>query len=452
MFESETKKSLQNSNLFSFSSSDSFGCTPSSHLAAKSKKNDNHFPLIQTGSTITFLQTIPASSDYKQTSFTLTLIEPHALGEGAFSTVFYAPTAITTKLGIPNLPDGYVIKWVKPQKDPISHNEVNWNREQFPGKKIIPLHFSEAISVGEETRYQYEMISPEDKNKTIAALMIPFVPGKPLTFETVKEDSFLQRLDYMKQLLEKLKRSQFIHRDLKGDNVLVNPHTKKVNPLDGGLTIEKTAFGKRRSCGTAFYAPPEQYDSSEKTQHFGTFYGKSDLFALAMMAIDFFGICVNGKRLFNAKKGLVLNQPLSLELPKTLKQQTSILEILSKAKASDIRFAGMEGCDRFDIDETVKTLFLTLLKGMLNPDAKQRLSVDDSLGKIEEIEKLDENFFKFLPCKSENPLTSRQSDSNCSNLLSFFKCKSLNSSLVTTSGKLDMSHNHTDNSVAASCR
>lgn len=81
------------------------------------------------------------------------------------------------------------------------------------------------------------------------------------------------------EILDGVHRGRFVHRDVKPENIMVEP-TGRIRLLDLGLAVEantETCFGS----GTIGYAPPEQLDANPAGVT-----GQADIFALGCMMLE----------------------------------------------------------------------------------------------------------------------------------------------------------------------
>jgi serine/threonine protein kinase len=109
-----------------------------------------------------------------------------------------------------------------------------------------------------------------EENNT-AYIIMEYIEGETLYSLLKKQKKFTEAtlLPYILQIIDALKivhKHNFLHRDIKPDNVIVNPSSQQISLIDFGSTKEFLAgqTGDMTRVLTPGYAPPEQYIYSAK--------------------------------------------------------------------------------------------------------------------------------------------------------------------------------------------
>ncbi len=116
-------------------------------------------------------------------------------------------------------------------------------------------------------------------------LIRPYIQGQPLTaFFTGKQTvSLSQKITIISQIAGQLKalhQQQFIHNDIKPDNIIVNTDTFRAELIDFGNAVNLQEIPKEKIPFTLFYAPQECILHFNRLLHYTT-----DTYMLAMVLL-----------------------------------------------------------------------------------------------------------------------------------------------------------------------
>lgn len=196
------------------------------------------------------------------------------LGHGGFGITYQGKNRQNSSL--------FAIKKLWPEKAARQGSKVTWPTSITPKEKQLQINKSK-LEASNQQKCQHPNIAEVyecfEENNTVYIIM-EFIPGKSL-YDILKEKGVLfesKIKHYFIQIAEALKvvhGNNFLHRDIKPDNILIDSQDRAVL-IDFGATKEFIAGQTREMSATLTpgYAPYEQYSYRSKR------YPATDFYAL----------------------------------------------------------------------------------------------------------------------------------------------------------------------------